>query len=278
MLGVAGAGSTAHGLTQRHVGSSRVVLAYDGGISARQGLTWVPHVLSHAPGSRAIVLHVQDPNEKPRSALARKLGNEELDELVRSLATAGVDARPLLVAGDPSREIPRAVTQLKADLLITGSRGRGPFGRKVMGSVADALVRQTDTNLLVARTGAPPAHVLLATDASMDSIHACRFGAQLAQRWAVPATVLHVRPTEEPFPPTLAADILPRSHEGFECLVRAGEAAPGIVAGAAAAKAGLIVMGRRGATRPDVLVGSTAAKVAKEALASVLLLRRPPQA
>ena len=44
------------------------------------------------------------------------------------------------------------------DLLVVGSHGRGPVGRLVLGSTADALVRDaTCAVLVVTRTSAPQA-------------------------------------------------------------------------------------------------------------------------
>ena len=61
--------------------------------------------------------------------------------LARGMATVprGVDARPVLLAGDPAHEI--AGQGVELDLLILGSRGYGPLRRTLLGGVASEVAK-----------------------------------------------------------------------------------------------------------------------------------------
>ena len=71
-----------------------------------------------------------------------------LSDLVRR-AAGDLDVEPVVVAGDPAKEIVKAAQQYQADLIILSTHGRSGFGRWIYGSVADAVLRQAPMPVLL---------------------------------------------------------------------------------------------------------------------------------
>ena len=100
--------------------------------------------LSLAPGTELVLVHVVE------SAASRYLGAQSLDEESREDATAleriaaefrarGVAAHAVLGYGDAKREIARLVSELQADLLVTGSHGHTGLRDVVFGATVSAV-------------------------------------------------------------------------------------------------------------------------------------------
>ena len=103
-----------------------------------------------------LIVHVQE--------LARAYGGEmyygipepSVEELMGMLhdvkptdATVGVEYR--LLSGDPAYEVVRLADTEKVDLIVVGSHGRAGISRVLMGSVAEAIVRQAHCPVLVCK-------------------------------------------------------------------------------------------------------------------------------
>ena len=69
---------------------------------------------------------------------------ESLHAYVRAAGTVGVDVRvvPTVVGGPVAREILDHARAAGADLIVMGTNGRSGLGRFVMGSIAEAVVRE----------------------------------------------------------------------------------------------------------------------------------------
>jgi nucleotide-binding universal stress UspA family protein len=82
----------------------------------------------------------------PIRPAARPLGGQGDDPALneaRALAEErGIDARVARVAGEPAKAIAAFADELDADLLILGSRGRGPVTGALAGSVSHALLKR----------------------------------------------------------------------------------------------------------------------------------------
>jgi nucleotide-binding universal stress UspA family protein len=77
---------------------------------------------------------------------------ELLDEEVRRIKAAGGNiAQTHLKMGAAAQEIVNLGEEIRAGLLIVGSRGRGGIRRALMGSVSDAVVRHAHCPVLVVR-------------------------------------------------------------------------------------------------------------------------------
>jgi nucleotide-binding universal stress UspA family protein len=109
--------------------------------------------LAKATGAKLTLVHVTPSWQVPPEVsmppeytqlvqLNRREEGERLLEQSRSQcrAESGVVAESLVLEGNPAREMNQAAQQLKADLIVVGSRGMGPFSRLLLGSTSTKLV------------------------------------------------------------------------------------------------------------------------------------------
>lgn len=142
-------------------GSSESELAFRAALDHARGRDAKVHVLSALGG--------YDPFEKLEAAMdARQLNLDreraDLSKLVsewgrRWTEATGASAPPLEVevrAGAPAREILRAAKVLDAELIAVGTHGRSGLKRLVLGSVAEAVLRDAPCPVLVVRAATPP--------------------------------------------------------------------------------------------------------------------------
>jgi nucleotide-binding universal stress UspA family protein len=97
--------------------------------------------------------------------------------------TAVEDARTLLLA-----------EAADADLVVVGSRGRGPIRSLLLGSVGVTLVRQAPVPVVVVRGGAeavPRYGVVVGTNGTESSRRSLEIAFEQAERRGVPLTVMH---------------------------------------------------------------------------------------
>jgi len=182
-----------------------------------------------------------------------------------------------------------------ADLIVVGSRGLGPIGRAVIGSVSTHLADHAPCPVLVARS--PEAtRMLLATDGTTSSRNIPRVLAAWGSAFrGLPVEVVCVAPREAPVTPWASEsgdDIGERAralHEGIAeqvademvefgwtaaAIVRAGDPGREIVAAGRDWGADLIVTGSRGlGTLRRLVVGSVAHDVVLHTRSSVLVVR-----
>jgi nucleotide-binding universal stress UspA family protein len=73
-------------------------------------------------------------------------GRRVLDASLRALDLAG--AEPVLLEGDPGRELSRCASERNVGLIVLGTSGRGGIKRAVLGSVSDHVVRNAPCPVL----------------------------------------------------------------------------------------------------------------------------------
>jgi nucleotide-binding universal stress UspA family protein len=81
-----------------------------------------------------------------RVMAAHRRGEELIDHVVGAIPAAA-SAEHVVLEGEPERELPIATRDV--DLLVMGSRGRGPLRRALLGSVSSAVLRHVDRPVLV---------------------------------------------------------------------------------------------------------------------------------
>jgi nucleotide-binding universal stress UspA family protein len=227
-----------------------------------------------------------------------------LREAALPLHDAGMDVRPSVRRGRPPTVIVDAASELGVDLIVTGSRGRGPLKSMLLGSVASEVATHADVPVLVAR--APTVErLIVATDGSPASASIVDRLVELAAFRDRPADVVAVNVPESPAFELIVgmytlgqadverhrADEREQAVRDAEAMatrlsdsgipstphVRVGDAATEIVA-AANAESDLIVVGSRGLSGIEsVLLGSVARNVLTHARCSVLVVRGAPQ-
>jgi len=206
------------------------------------------------------------------------------------------DAEIFVEQGTDYAEIVRRAEAWKADVVVVGSHGESGLPR-VLGGVAERVVRHLHCRVVVARVSTARGCVLAATDLSEPSRLALMAAAEEARRRGVPLKVVHAvdYPQVEAFDllglgtPMIIDPAIFRAaagrrlvavmlHEGVdaESLIVDGPAAPAIVDEANRLGAELVVVGSHGSTGfTRLLIGSVAETVVQTASCSVLVVRTP---
>jgi nucleotide-binding universal stress UspA family protein len=143
---------------------SKIVVAVDGSSTADLALGEAIRVA--APGATVLALYVvdtgtpmfdagyYDPSQLQKAF--EESGRRALQAAAQRLAAAGVGHETRLVTeapvpGDMGASINEAARQWGADLLVIGTHGRRGVRRLVLGSVAEAVIRQSTVPVLLVR-------------------------------------------------------------------------------------------------------------------------------
>lgn len=146
-------GSGAPKLPQRHVEAILLATDLTGTSSAA---TEQAIDLAVRLGARLLVVTVVEP-DKP-GGTRKGVGQDQRDTrtrkaqgVVHAARAAGADANFLVWEGDAGDGIVAASDAEDVDLVIVGSHGRSAFGRFLLGSVSDYVVRHARCPVLVVR-------------------------------------------------------------------------------------------------------------------------------
>jgi nucleotide-binding universal stress UspA family protein len=294
----------------------RILLALDGSPSSDAACQLV-RSLTWPSGSVIQVVAVAEPAAEllaPLVVSAPTVGSydqqtsDEL-ELVLDAAAATLDGTTLAVErtvlhGRPATLIVERAAEFRAELVVIGSRGRGPLTSMLLGSVSAEVVDHAPCPVLVVR--APVAEsVLVAVDGSPSAQSAITYltaNRILANRAVEVLTVAvgsdrpessslgvfsdaafdvfeEERRSERRHAEAIAAGAAQRlSDEGYRARwsISTGHAAHEIIEAARCFGSGLIVVGSRGHTGlTRILLGSVARNVLLHSSASVLIVREP---
>ena len=86
-------------------------------------------------------------------AMAQQEGRKVIQSFRRRLQET-IPATEFLLSGPPAAEIVKTATYWSADMIVIGTHGRGGLERILLGSVADAVIRNAPCPVLVVRTKA----------------------------------------------------------------------------------------------------------------------------
>ena len=231
----------------------------------------------------------------------------KLDELAVSLPQRELTVTWGTSVGDPAEEIAARARAIEADLIVVGSRGRGPLATSILGSVSAGVIDRAPCPVLVVREDQVK-RILLADDGSVGAATA----AALVDAWPIFADasvqVVSVVDVGRPLatfgeaPMVYVAgehlfyDLLQEERERAQrtvavrakglkprrrpvsASVREGDAADQILSAAHDFAADLIVVGSRGQTGfARIFAGSVARRVLLETRCSVLVARGSAQ-
>lgn len=232
--------------------------------------------------------------------------SSEADRVLAEMATPlqghgwAIDRR--VTKGRAADVLRAAADELDADLIVLGSRGHGPIGSMLLGSVSAEVADRARRSVLVARSGVA-SRMVVATDGSDCSEIIPEVLGGWGSLEAMPAVAVSVTPVDSPAFKllvslyTLGDDPLREQREELlerhgeyaatmarrlteigiqaQAKVRQGDAAHEIIKAAAEQDADLIVTGSRSLQGLDRrLLGSVARNVLLHAHASVLIVRR----
>lgn len=293
----------------------RILLALDGSAGAETARTLVTALPwpegSHVEAIR-IVEPVYDVFAMPgvvfEGPIDEVLGLEDVRQALQrdaaTLATVGLEVSTHVIVGRPASAITERAGESRADLIVMGSRGRGPIATMVLGSVSaevsvhapcPVLVARTPTirRVIVALDGTPESDRIVDAVAGFAFLREARVevvciapssipgpGVMLSGGYGVPVSwyeesVASARHSLEAVAAAAAARL---TAAGFEAAwaIHEGDPAAEIIEAARRTDTDLIVVGthaRTGFTR--LLLGSVARNVLVHAHASILVLREP---
>jgi nucleotide-binding universal stress UspA family protein len=294
----------------------RVLLALDGSASADaarlavSGLPWpdgsVIHVLGVSELQRVVPLGMgpmapplEVPQEEPSPEVAGVVA-----AAAASLARATCFVDEQVVVGRPASVIVTAAERLGVELIVLGSRGRGPLTSMLLGSVSAEVVGAAPCAVLVVRRFLD-GPVLVATDGSRSADAAISYlvGHRLFLDRSVDVLTVAPRPPRAPDAETgdaapvtggaevparwrdwaaaedvatLAAARLRRAGYQARSTLAVGDPAHRIIEAATDHGSGLIVTGSRGLTGlRRLMLGSVARNVLLHTPTSVLVVHEP---
>jgi nucleotide-binding universal stress UspA family protein len=232
-----------------------------------------------------------------------------LDEMRRSLdlATLSPDASPVAESGDPHTTIIDHAVSEQADLIVLGTHGRRGFKRLLLGSVTEAVLRDSPCPVLTvpprAPAGLPEAvtfkRILCPMDFSVSALQALGFALDLARQADGLVTLVHaIEWLPDDAPGTSAHFNVPefrrqlvqdaqgrlrtlvaeesRTWVEVDDVVVFGRAYREVLREADTRSADLIVMGAQGSGGIELaLFGSTTQQVVRGATCPVLTVRGP---
>ncbi len=125
-----------------------VVAGTDGSQDAARGLRYAADIAAKA-GAELVVAHATGTGDVVDSRAVDPqvdldLRWERVEEWCADLRTTGVDYDVALVEGDARTALLDLARDRSADLLVVGSRGHGPVGRLLLGSVATSLAQHSE--------------------------------------------------------------------------------------------------------------------------------------
>jgi nucleotide-binding universal stress UspA family protein len=154
-------------VVRRPVRVRRLVVGLDGSAAAKRALAFVAGLKPPADG-RVILLTAVDVMPVPSRGLvpgATSLAHEvkrdnthrikaaarEQNRAAARLQRAGWRTRTMLTTGEPLRDLLRAVTSTRAQLLVVGGRGTSRIRHLLLGSVAEGALNRSPVPILIGR-------------------------------------------------------------------------------------------------------------------------------
>jgi nucleotide-binding universal stress UspA family protein len=100
-----------------------------------------------SPKGAEVAMQAALEEEKRDRAHARRY----LSGKVRTLKSRDIEASYRVIVGDPARSIMKFADKEKIDLVVMTTHGKSGLKRAIMGSVADAVIRESGKPVLVVR-------------------------------------------------------------------------------------------------------------------------------
>jgi nucleotide-binding universal stress UspA family protein len=140
-----------------------LLVALDGSACAEHAFD-LALVLAKAESSAIIVCSVADPSPTYGAGPPAMIENEltqidvharhVVDEALAKAKSVGANATSAVLQGQPAFEIVRYAKEIGASAIVMGTHGRSGLKRLFMGSVAEGVLRSSETPVITVRTGA----------------------------------------------------------------------------------------------------------------------------
>lgn len=168
--------------------------------AARHSILLLVHVLDESVTRKGPRLHEAGPRAVSAVTTADELVAEEAQHA--AIGHPSLVVRTRVVSGDP-RQVLLDLAQT-VQLLVVGSHGRGPIGRRMLGSVSAELAERAPCPIIVMRPYPPGPRrrgVLVGVDTDLASLAVLEFAFREAAAFKLPLTVMPFgsRPAAESF-------------------------------------------------------------------------------
>ncbi len=142
---------------RRHTHFPRILVGYDGSSQADKAAE-VAFSLAQDTDSTVLILSVARPPEPAttvelRAMLddAREHFEEKFKEFLERAAALQLDVKTDVVVGHPVEQIVHRAEAEKVELIILGRRGMSRFGRMIVGSTSEKVLRYAHCPVMVVR-------------------------------------------------------------------------------------------------------------------------------
>jgi nucleotide-binding universal stress UspA family protein len=139
----------------------KIVVPLDGSALAEAALPKAIEIAKTTPGARIALVRAAEASAFVGDAVEAQVrvvraAEDYLEEVAARVRTAGVTVTASVWYGAAAASIVEMAEFAQADLIVMTTHGRTGFGRLVMGSVAEAVLRATHTPVLLLRPPTMP--------------------------------------------------------------------------------------------------------------------------
>ena len=186
-----------------------VVLSTDFGLAAYKASRYAMMIAQHF-GAKLEVAHaftlaeaamtVEVETARAKESEQRRSLKAHLTRLTSELRAGDGEAQSLLLEGDPVEQITKLGERRSPSLIVMGTHGGNALARRILGSVAEGVLRSAATPVLtvgpqvVASSLGEPSfrYILFATDCTLESAHAARYAVAFAEAFGIRIETMNV--------------------------------------------------------------------------------------
>ena len=129
----------------------RILVPVDGTPGSERAIPYA-RGLARALGAEVVVCHVITAPLAPKASGQGRQAAQYVAQIAQRFVVAGIPARTQVCRGDPALEIRRAAVEWKVDAIVMATRSRRRLEKLVLGSVAEAIVRDSRLPVLLVST------------------------------------------------------------------------------------------------------------------------------
>jgi nucleotide-binding universal stress UspA family protein len=129
----------------------RILLATDGSKASDKALNFLLRSLAPVGSGGPITVLVTHVLPFLKYPEAKTAGNTVLRRCAAKLSKAGYRVEEVLQLGEAAAELMHVAEHQKADLIVTGAKGRGAVARFLLGSVSTKLAQHSGGSVLIVR-------------------------------------------------------------------------------------------------------------------------------